>query len=87
MGPQTDLDRFTADELCQMHADAGRRAVQHFTNMERLIGFMSRMDANDPEYTSIGRTVQLCHEAGVEAHELYLHIAAVANARRANADA
>ena len=89
MGPSavTDLDRFTDNELCQMHLDAGKRALQHFTNMERLIGFMSRMDRNDPEYASIGRTVQVCHECGVEAHELQQEIGAVLRARRANADA
>lgn len=89
MGPQTtsDLDRFTDNELCQMHLDAGKRALTHFENVERLIACMARMDFHDPEYDRIGQTMRACHEVGIEAHELQLHIGAVIRARRANANA
>ena len=87
MSPYTDLDRFTADELCQMHLDAGRRALIHFENVERLIACMARMDLGDPEYPKTERTMRTCHEVGVEAHELMQKIGAALRAREASADA
>ena len=89
MGPSavTDLDRFTDNELCQMHIDAGKRALAHYKRVENLVGFMSRMDVNDPDYAGVASTMDTCMWAGNEAHELQQEIGNVLRARRANADA
>ena len=88
MGPtaMTDLDRFTDNELCQMHLDTYRRGIEHFENADRILGIMAGLPYPSPEYAEAKANLAIAHEAGTEAHELLRHIGAVLSARRANAD-
>ena len=87
MGPMTDLDRYTASELCQMHLDTYRRGLAHFENVDRLLSIMFGLTYPSAEYDAVKTEMQVAMAAGTEAHELVRHIGAEIRSRRANADA
>lgn len=89
MGPSafTDLDRFTDNELCQMHLDTYRRGLKHFENADRLLSIMAGLHYPSAEYTLVKNEMHVAMAAGTEAHDLVRHIGAMIRARRANANA
>ena len=87
MGPYSDLDRFTDNELCQMHLDTYRRGLEHFENADRILAIMAGLPYPSPEYADAKANLAVAMSAGTEAHELLRHIGEVSRARRANADA
>lgn len=89
MGPQTvsDLDRFTDNELCQMHLDTYRRGLEHFEEADRLLGVMTGLPYPSAEYAEAKAQMSVAMAAGTEAHELLRHIGAVSRARRASTNA
>lgn len=83
----TDLDRFTDNELCQLHLDTYRLGVEHFENADRILSIMAGLPYPSAEYAEARANLRVAHEAGTEAHELLREIGSVIRARRANADA
>lgn len=82
-----DLNRFTYDQLADLHLATYRAALAAFERAELLYGQMAGMNTRSPEYTRAKLDAKAALTAGTDAHETTRAIGRELDKRRAAREA